>query len=58
LNVTTLKAVIFDMDGTLLEWKDRATSLEEVTLVQFNAVHQTLVERGHTPLQARDFAPA
>jgi putative hydrolase of the HAD superfamily len=58
LNVAELKAVIFDMDGTLLEWKEPTTTFEQVALVQFNAVHQTLVERGHTPPQAHDFSPA
>jgi putative hydrolase of the HAD superfamily len=57
LNVTALKAVIFDMDGTLLEWKDPTTTLEQVALIQFNAVRQTLVERGYTQPQAHDFAP-
>ncbi len=56
--MTALKAVLFDMDGTLLEWKDPTTTLEQVALVQFNAVRQTLVECGHTPPQAHDFAPA
>lgn len=53
-----LKAVIFDMDGTLLEWKDPTITFEQVALDQFNAMRQTLVERGHTPPQPYDFAPA
>ena len=30
-----LKAFIFDMDGTVLVWKDPAISFEQMALIQF-----------------------
>ncbi len=56
--MTELKAILFDMDGTLLEWKDPNVRFEQVALAQFDAVHQLLVERGYAPPEAHEFSPA
>jgi putative hydrolase of the HAD superfamily len=51
-----IRAIIFDMDGTLLEWKDPGTSWDQAVLAHFDAVHRTLVERGFQPGGAGDFS--
>jgi len=56
--MTTINAVIFDMDGTLLKWNDPSRSFEQFVLSQFDAVHQLLVEQGFTPPNVREFSPA
>ena len=53
-----IKAVIFDMDGTLLEWNDPTRNFEQFALSQFDAVHQFLVERGFAPPDVGKFSPA
>ena len=44
--MNSLRAMVFDMDGTLMEWKDRTQGFEQVALAQFASVHQTLVALG------------
>jgi putative hydrolase of the HAD superfamily len=56
-----LSAVIFDMDGTLVEWQDPGQTFEQVALTQFADVYRALIERGlawqgHRPPQAQDFS--
>ncbi len=53
-----LKAVIFDMDGTLLEWKDPTVSFQEVARMEFGLVHQLLLERGYSPPDVETFSSA
>jgi HAD superfamily hydrolase (TIGR01549 family) len=53
-----LQAVIFDMDGTLLEWKDPTLSFPEVARIEFGLVHRLLLERGHTPPDVETFSSA
>jgi putative hydrolase of the HAD superfamily len=56
--MAALEAVIFDMDGTLLEWNDPTRSFEQFALSQFDAVHQFLVEEGFMLPSVREFSPA
>ncbi len=53
-----LKAIIFDMDGTVLVWRDPAISFEQMALIQFGAVHQFLFGRGYHPPDVREFSSA
>jgi putative hydrolase of the HAD superfamily len=47
--MNSLRAIVFDMDGTLMEWKDRTQGFEQVALAQFASVHRTLVALGKRP---------
>jgi putative hydrolase of the HAD superfamily len=55
---SAVAAVVFDMDGTLLEWKDPAVSWSQSVLTHLDVIHQTLVERGYQPPAAELFSPA
>ena len=53
-----LRAVVFDMDGTVLVWTDPTVDLEQMAMVQFGEVHRLLVGRGHAPPDVGEFSPA
>jgi putative hydrolase of the HAD superfamily len=54
--MSELKAVVFDMDGTLLEWQDHTVSFEQLALTQFGAAHRILAVRGHRVPDVHDFS--
>ncbi|MGD2205902.1 MAG: HAD family hydrolase [Anaerolineae bacterium] len=56
--MTGIKAVIFDMDGTLLEWKDRSLGFEQLALTQFGGAQRVLLRRGFTPPEEDEFSAA
>jgi HAD superfamily hydrolase (TIGR01509 family) len=56
--VAELRAVIFDMDGTVLVWTDPTVNLEQMAMVQFGEVHRLLVGRGYAPPNESEFSPA
>lgn len=59
--MTRLCAVVFDMDGTLVEWQDPERGFEEVVLANFVDVYHVLSERclawkEHRPPRIQDFS--
>jgi HAD superfamily hydrolase (TIGR01549 family) len=51
-----IAAVLFDMDGTLLEWQNPNLTFQQLASAQFGLVHRTLVERGYAPPNVDSFA--
>lgn len=42
-----LRAVIFDMDDTLINWAGRTTTWQELSVIHLTPIHEHLVGRGH-----------
>ena len=53
-----IAAVIFDMDGTLLEWQNPNLTFEQLASAQFGLVHRTLIERGYALPDTDHFSTA
>src|SRR5262245_30715075 len=51
-----LRAVLFDMDETLLDWSMREGNWQELTLQHLGPVHTYLTDKGHRPPALPEFA--